>query len=154
MNALAQAYTTCCKIAIIPQATKKGSAQTEAQALHDDSNYSLNGQKKSAKLGCIPISIYGIFRLGARKILSVLYCVEISLAKRAATKQYCSLAQKSYTCSLNLSNFNKTASIMLKPRREDPPLDRNGSGMPMTGISPMTIPTLTKRWRKSIPATP
>ena len=37
---------------------------------------------------------------------------------------------------------------MVKAQREEPPYDSRGRGMPMTGISPMVMPTLMKRCMK------
>lgn len=37
---------------------------------------------------------------------------------------------------------------------DDPPCEMNGSGMPVTGMSEMAIPTFTTTWKASIAATP
>lgn len=52
------------------------------------------------------------------------------------------------------SNLRSTAIMIVKLSREDPPLERNGRGMPITGITPMVIPILTNMWMKMMPAIP
>ena len=47
--------------------------------------------------------------------------------------------------SVTASSFNKTAIIMVKPSKEEPPLLRKGSGMPMMGSSPMVMDMLTTK---------
>ena len=37
---------------------------------------------------------------------------------------------------------------------DEPPYDINKSGIPVIGIMPITIPTLTMKWKKSIPRIP
>ena len=39
-------------------------------------------------------------------------------------------------------------------RIDDPPYDRNGNGMPVIGMIPITIPTLTNIWIANIDAMP
>ena len=39
-------------------------------------------------------------------------------------------------------------------KRDEPPYDKNKSGIPVIGIMPMTIPTLIKKWMINIPKMP
>jgi hypothetical protein len=41
----------------------------------------------------------------------------------------------------------------VKAQSDDPPYEKNGSGIPITGTSPMTMPTFTARWKKRIHVT-
>ncbi len=46
------------------------------------------------------------------------------------------------------------ASMSELASRDVPPYDMNGSGMPMTGSRPVTMPRLTNRWIRNTPAVP
>jgi hypothetical protein len=47
----------------------------------------------------------------------------------------------------------KIKSRKVNPHSDDPPYEKNGSGIPMTGVSPSTIPTLIKTWKRKMDAT-
>jgi hypothetical protein len=42
---------------------------------------------------------------------------------------------------------------MVNPHNEEPPYEKNGNGIPITGVIPSTIPTLINRWNRNILAT-
>ena len=42
----------------------------------------------------------------------------------------------------------KMKIITVKAQSDEPPYDSRGNGMPITGIRPMVIPILMKRWVK------
>lgn len=51
------------------------------------------------------------------------------------------------------SNLNSVNSSIVKPQRDEPPYEKNGNGIPMTGQRPITIPTFIVKWNISIDAT-
>ena len=55
-----------------------------------------------------------------------------------------------YKVSSEFEGDIKKADITHK---EDPPYEKKGSGMPITGVMPSTIPTLINRWKRKMPAT-
>jgi hypothetical protein len=52
------------------------------------------------------------------------------------------------------SILSKIPTSILNPKREEPPELINGSGIPMTGMIPIVIPILTKKWVNITPTTP
>ena len=51
------------------------------------------------------------------------------------------------------SSFKKIKSKIVKLHRPEPPYEKNGNGIPITGTSPMTIPTLIITWNAKMDAT-
>ena len=51
------------------------------------------------------------------------------------------------------SSFKKIKSKIVKLHRPEPPYEKNGNGIPITGTSPMTIPTFIITWNAKIDAT-
>ena len=52
------------------------------------------------------------------------------------------------------SILNRIPISMLNPKSEEPPELIKGSGIPMTGMSPIVMPILTSTWVKTTPTTP
>jgi hypothetical protein len=44
----------------------------------------------------------------------------------------------------------KSPMQVMAVQREDPPYDKNSRGIPVIGMIPITIPTLTIKWKKNI----
>ena len=54
---------------------------------------------------------------------------------------------------LSVSSLTKINSKMVKPQKEEPPYEKKGNGMPMTGMRPMAMETLMAKWKKKMLAT-
>lgn len=56
--------------------------------------------------------------------------------------------------NLRLLILIKSPIAIILVKSADPPYDKKGSGIPVIGMIPITIPMLTIKWKKNIPKIP
>ena len=82
------------------------------------------------------------------------------LSTKALENPFLAQTSKAIPFLFYFSSFLRQLTLITNPmqaiavRRDEPPYDRNRRGIPVIGMSPMTMPTFTMKWNMNIPKMP